>query len=209
MFQHTCHHPHPQHHSLPQCQAPSNTAMDWATCHLLWPSDETKQVNARLKLMKTTQIHSCCMTHTLQVLSPHILYTEILISGHLSSLTLHTAVLSTHHSLLGSHLNGQATLYLCQKHLLWWEDTVYPHVMLGHIIKPLGQSIYQGRLHMKLHTTPLFGSNWIIWQSFRKEDKMAGTAYAVLPSLTACLFICMLRGTKWTVQKDTLHHLTL
>jgi len=42
MFQHTCHHPHPQHHSLPQCQAPGNTAMDWATCHLLWPGDETK-----------------------------------------------------------------------------------------------------------------------------------------------------------------------
>ena len=56
-------------------------------------------------------------------------------------------------------------------HLLWCEYTVYPHVMLRHIIRPLGQSIYQGRLHMKLHSTPLFKSNWRVCNL---NDKVLG-----------------------------------
>jgi len=38
------------------------------------------------------------------------------------TLTLHTAVVGTDRSLLGSGRHGQATLYLFQKHILCWES---------------------------------------------------------------------------------------
>ena len=43
----------------------------------------------------------------------------IQITWYLSSLTLHTAVVSTIQPLLGPRRNGQTTLYLFQKYLLW------------------------------------------------------------------------------------------
>jgi hypothetical protein len=46
------------------------------------------------------------------------------ISAYFSSLTLHTAVHSTVWPLLGWRRNGQATLRICQKHLLWREHMV-------------------------------------------------------------------------------------
>jgi hypothetical protein len=46
------------------------------------------------------------------------------ISAYFSSLTLHTVVLSTLWPLLGWRRNGQETLHLCQKHLLWREHMV-------------------------------------------------------------------------------------
>ena len=126
--------------------------------------------------------------------------------------TAHNYTLSMFQSLLGSYLNGQATLYLCNKHLLCWKCIVYPHVMLCHIIKPLGQSIYQGRLHTKLHATPLFKS---IWKVHDLNDKVLGMELKRLelhmlcfPPLTVCLLTCVLTGTKLNVQQNTLHHLT-
>jgi hypothetical protein len=94
MFQHTCHHPHPQHHSLPQCQAPSNTAMDWATCHLLWPGDETQV--SKCIIMETNKNDSDTqLLHDSQTSSPvttHTVRTILDICTPLHPATLYTAV---------------------------------------------------------------------------------------------------------------------
>jgi hypothetical protein len=60
-------------------------------------------------------------------------YRHIQITKHLSSLTLHTAVVGTVRPLLGSRRHGQAMLYLFQKHLLCWEyEYIVCHNQITH-----------------------------------------------------------------------------
>jgi len=62
---------------------------------------------------------------------------QIQTSWYLIPLILHTAVVSTARPLLCWRRNGQASWYLCQKHLLWWENIVHRNVLMGPITKPL------------------------------------------------------------------------
>ena len=55
-------------------------------------------------------------------------------AGVLVRHTLYTAVVGTAQPLLGSCRNGQAMLYLYQKHLPCWNYIVYHSVMLCHFI---------------------------------------------------------------------------
>lgn len=93
--------------------------------------------------------------------------------------------------------HSPATLWLrlewqgiCEKHLIWIEYVVHCSVMLGSIIKQLGQLIKQGRLHMKLHFA-LFKSNWSVLQiiNYFEMDRIWLELHVLCFSLLlACLF---------------------
>ena len=126
---------------------------------------------------------------------------------HLSSLTLHTAVINTVWSFLAGG-NQPVNIIPWQKHLLWWEYSVYCNVLLGPSIKPLRQS-KQGRLYSQSHFTPLFKSNWtVLWvtqQCFWNGEKMVGTACAVPPHLTSFPLHPTLTGIKVTAEKNIVY----
>ena len=120
---------------------------------------------------------------------------------HLSSLTLHTAVISTIWSFLAGG-KWPVNIIPCQKHLLWWEYSVYCNVLLGPSIKPLGQSIKQGRLYSQSHLTLLFKSNWrvlrVTQHCFWNGEKTVRAACAVPPPpppLIAFLFTLCYQGS--------------
>jgi hypothetical protein len=95
------------------------------------------------------------------------------ITWKLNSLTLHTAVVSTVRSLLGSGRHGKAVLYLFQKHLLYWE------------------------------LENIFYRNEAMRQCFWNIDKTFGAASAVFPPLPACLFTPALEGNKLSDEDST------
>ena len=68
----------------------------------------------------------------------------------LSSVILHTTVVSTVRPPLGSRRN----VIPIKKHLLWWQRIVCRHVIVGLIIKPPDRSIKEGWLHTQLHLSP-------------------------------------------------------
>ena len=112
--------------------------------------------------------------------------------------TLHTAVVGTVRPLLGWRRNGQATLYLCQKHLLLCDYIVYRKVILGPIIILLGQSIIHWRFRIVLPHRLVFESNWkFLWVTvFSKwREKVCSWVLCASP-LLACLFNPALRGIK-------------
>jgi hypothetical protein len=113
---------------------------------------------------------------------------------------LHTAAVSAVRPLLGSGQNGQALLYLFQKHLICLEYIVYGNVVLGPSIELLGELIKQGRVHTKLHSLHCLKApeESKLYDCFQTGEQIVEAACAVPHSLPACLFTPTLIGIKLT-----------
>jgi hypothetical protein len=92
---------------------------------------------------------------------------------------------------------------ICQKHLLWTEYIVYCHVMLGSIIKWLGQSIKQGRLHIILHFASLFKCSWSVLQIILKWTENGWSCMRCAFSFYQLVSLpSMLTGIKLTAEQN-------
>jgi hypothetical protein len=128
--------------------------------------------------------------------------------SHLSSLMLHTAVVSTVWSFFAGG-KWPVNIIPYQKHLLWWEYNVYCNVLLGPSIKPLGQSIKQGRLYSQTHSLHCLKATEesYEWHNnvFEMERKWLELDVLCFPPLTSFPLHPVLTGIKLTAEKNTIY----